>query len=159
MSAASLEVLCFRVGERVFSVDIMGIREILRSHSITPVPHAPESVAGVLNLRGELVPVVDLHHALMQQQQSDWASDECKLVVVRAGGRTAGMLVDQVLEVVSVGADELNPVPGKDAPGGGNAVVAAFRRELDGEGMAVVMLLRLSTLLAETGINDAGGSG
>ena len=65
MSANSLEVLCFRVGERVFAVDIMGIREILRSHTITPVPNAPDSVAGVLNLRGELVPVVNLHHALL----------------------------------------------------------------------------------------------
>jgi purine-binding chemotaxis protein CheW len=150
----TLELLCFRVGERVFALDIMGIREILRSHTVTPVPSAPDGVAGVLNLRGELLPVVDLHRALLRAP-TDQRPEDAKLVVARAAGRVAGVQVDQVLEVVSVEAAELSPVPGSD-PGSG-AVVAAFRRELDGVGMAVVLVLRLATLLDEVGLDGPGG--
>ena len=150
----TLEVLCFRVGERAFAVDIMGIREILRSHTVTPVPNAPVGVAGVLNLRGELLPVVDLHQVLLGDAIAG-ARDEAKLVVARAAGRTAGVQVDQVLEVVSVAATELNPVPGSGTAGG-ESVVAAFRRELDGQGPVVVLLLRLASLLEEVGIDSQG---
>jgi purine-binding chemotaxis protein CheW len=146
-------VLCFRVGERVFAMDIMGIREILRSPVVTPVPNAPCEVAGVLNLRGELLPAVDLHRALLHEAAAG-GRDEIKLVVARVAGRTAGVQVDQVLEVVSVDVTELTPVPGGD---GGTAVVAAFRRELDGQGPAVVLLLRLAVLLEELGIDEPGG--
>lgn len=151
--SGSLEVLCFRVGGRVFAMDIMGIREILRSPVVTAVPNAPAEVAGVLNLRGELLPVVDLHRALLHGD-APVSRDEVKLVVARAAGRTAGVQVDQVLEVVSVDATELTPVPGGD---GDTAVVAAFRRELDGQGLAVVLLLRLANLLEELGIDEPGG--
>lgn len=151
----SLEVLCFRVGERVFAMDIMGIREILRSHVVTPVPNAPAEVAGVVNLRGELLPVVNLHQALLHDAAVG-ALDETKLVVARAGGRTAGVQVDQVLEVVSVDVTELRPVPGSGTREG-DAVVAAFRRELDGQGPVVVLLLRLATLLEAIGIDGPGG--
>ena len=151
----SLEVLCFLVGERVFAMDIMGIREILRSHVVTPVPNAPVEVAGVLNLRGELLPVVDLHQALLHKAAPD-ARDEANLVVARAAGRTAGVQVDQVLEVVSVDIDELTQVPGM-GNGEGGAVVAAFHSKLDGQGRVVVLLLRLATLLEEIGIGGPGG--
>ncbi|MDF1554716.1 MAG: chemotaxis protein CheW [Deferrisomatales bacterium] len=151
----SLQVLCFQVGERVFAVDIMGIREILRSHVVTPVPNAPAEVAGVVNLRGQLLPVVNLHQALLHDANAG-AREEAKLVVARAAGRTAGVQVDQVLEVVSVDVTELSPVPGSST-GGGGAVVAAFRRELDGRGPVVVLLLRLAILLEKLGIDAPGG--
>ena len=85
----NLELLCFRVGERVFAMDIMCIREILRSCVVTPVPNAPPGVAGVLNLRGALLPVVDLHRALLDGD-SDGVREEAKLVVARAATARAG---------------------------------------------------------------------
>jgi purine-binding chemotaxis protein CheW len=111
-------------------------------------------VAGVLNLRGELLPVVDLHQVLLHDDASG-ARDQVKLVVAQAAGRTAGVQVDQVLEVVSVSASELSPVPGSSSAQG-DSVVAAFRRELDGEGPIVVLLLRLASLLEEIGIDSQG---
>jgi len=155
MSGDTVDVLCFFVGERVFAVDIMAIREILRSHAVTPVPTAPAAVAGVINLRGELVPVVNLHRVLLRMT-ADGVHEDAKLVVVRARGRTAGLQVDQVLEVVSVAAEELSPLPGGDDTAG-NAVVAAFRRELDGAGPVVVLLLRMAALLEEVGMEGSGG--
>lgn len=156
MRGETLELLCFEVDDRLFAVDIMGIREILRAPVITPVPQAPGHVAGVFNLRGTLIPVVDLHRALLGRTPEAPAA-ESKLVVVRAGGDTAGLLVERVHDVVSVRVDELEPVPGAARPGEG-PVVAAFRREIESKGNAVVLLTRLAPLLAMNAPSAAGGS-
>jgi purine-binding chemotaxis protein CheW len=155
MRGETLELLCFQLCERVLAIDIMGIREILRSQKIIPVPEAPPHIAGVLNLRGELMPVVDLHTALPSAPERG-SADDPKLVVVRTGRRTAAILVDRVLEVVSVPLAELTPVPGS-GPSGDATVVAAFRKELDGSDSSVVLLSRLGALLAEEVSLPAGG--
>ena len=130
-----LRVLCFRLGGRMFAVDIMGIREILRGQRFTPVPHTPAHVAGVLNLRGSLIPVLDLYPVVLGEPAPE-RTDEPKLVVVRGQGKTAALLVDQVLDVVTVDAAVLTPVPGaRAAPD--SVVLAAFQRD-DCEGEVVV---------------------
>lgn len=139
-----LQVLCFRVGQRTFAFDIMGIREILRNQKVTPVPHTPRHVAGVLNLRGALIPVVDLQ-AVLLGMPGPAAAEDPKLIVVQARGRTAGLLVDQVLDVVAVRSDTLAPVPGAHVDGG-SVVVATFHRSAGGED-EVVVLIRLGPLV------------
>jgi purine-binding chemotaxis protein CheW len=155
MKEKTIELLCFQVGERIFAVDIMGIREILRAQPITLVPEAPSHIAGVLNLRGELLPVVDLRQVLPGAAEVEPAEDP-NLIVVRAAGRTAGVLVDRVLEVVSVGVAELIPVPGVE-PSGDAIVVAAFRKDLDGADNSVVLLVRLGVLFEEELMTVSGG--
>lgn len=145
MKGRTLELLCAQVEDRLLALDIMGIQEILRAPTVVPVPRAPERVAGVFNLRGVLIPVVDLHRAVLGGGPRSCPGDP-KLVVVRAGGRTAGLLVDRVHEVVSVSLNELSPVPavGDDL---GGTLAAAFRREFEEAGSPVVLLLRLGPLL------------
>ncbi len=155
MSGESLELLCFQVGGRVFAMDIMIIREILRHQVVTPIPSAPPHIAGVVNLRGELIPVIDLDRGLLDGPGHDGMEDP-KLVVVRTGSRTVGLLMDQVLEVVSVPVEELQPLPGNEAMDG--AAIAAFRRELEGVGPTVVLLVRPGPLLAVEGEVLAGGA-
>ncbi len=156
MSAGSLELLCFQVGERLFALDIMVIGEILRNQTVTPVPGAPGHVLGVVNLRGELLPAVDLGRMLGCSPGQPGGDRETKLVVVRAGGRSAGLLVDAVLEVVRVPCGELKPVPGATAAGE-TAAVAAFQRGAEGDGAPqVVVLLRLTPLLDAVGDPVAG---
>jgi chemotaxis signal transduction protein len=126
-------------------LDVMGIREILRSQKLTPVPHTPRHIAGVVNLRGELIPVINLHRILLGDDGPGAAQDR-KLVVARARGKTAGLLVDQVLDVLSIPLESLRPVPVEQ---GGEfpipVVVAAFRKGADGGG--VVVLIRLGPLV------------
>ncbi|MBE0616832.1 MAG: purine-binding chemotaxis protein CheW [Proteobacteria bacterium] len=156
MRGETLELLCFRLGERVFAVDIACIREILRSPNVTPVPRAPPQLAGVHNLRGELLPVFDLHRALLDEDPGP-ATEDDRLVVLRTGGQTAGVRVDQVLDVVSVRLAELQPVPGARLRE--SAVVAAFRSDVAGEGRSVVLLLRLSPFFAAGEVAVSGGVG
>lgn len=146
--SSRLQVLCFLVGGRTFAADIRGIREILRNQRFTPVPHTPPHVAGVLNLRGELIPVVDLHSVLMGATTVG-ATEERKLVVVVSRGRTAALLVDQVLDVVTVRPEELTQVPGGYGQGkqGESAVVLATFRRVEGTDDGVVVLVRLAPVV------------
>ncbi len=146
MRAGSLEVLCFGVGGRTFAIDIQTIREILKPRSVTPVPHAPGHVAGVLNLRGAMVPVIDLHRALLGRPAED-GRGEPKLVVVSARSRCAALQVDHVYDVLSVRLEELSPLPGAEDPGDA-VVVGAFRRDVGGGGPEVVLLVRTGALTA-----------
>lgn len=147
--SARLQVLCFLVGGRTFAIDIMGIREILRNQRLTPVPRTPAHVAGVLNLRGLMIPVVDVHELLIGGP-NPLSRDEMKWVVVQARGNTAGLLVDQVLDVVNVRPEGLTPVPGGFGLTGSRdpepLVLATFRRAEDRDG-DVAVLLRLPLLL------------
>ena len=147
-----LQVLCFLIGGRSFAIDIMGIREILRNQRLTPVPRTPVHVAGVLNLRGGLIPVVDVHQLLIGGP-NPLPQQEMKLIVVYSRGRTAGLLVDQISDVVNVKPEGLSPVPGGYGLTGNEGpepvVLATFRRgeERDSE---VVVLVRLALLLDGT---------
>lgn len=154
MNAPALQLLCFRLAERYFAVDIECIRELLRSHAVTLVPGAPAHLAGVLNLRGELVTVYNLHRALLGQDAPEDTEDS-RLVVVRARGQKAALRVDQVVDVMSVDADELAPVSG--TPPGEAAVIAAFRRPLDPGEDQVVLLVRLPPFFADHVPSAAGG--
>ena len=154
MREEKLEALCLRVSDRFFALDIFCIREILRAQAVTQVPNAPPELAGVANLRGDLIPVVDLHRILLRRERGE-LQEEARLVVVRSEENTVGLLVDQVLDVASVPTEELRPVPGSTPRT--SAVVAAFRKEVIPGTAEVILLLRVPPLFQEGGISIPGG--
>ena len=104
-----VEFVTFYVGNLLIGVDILHVEEINRQVKITPVPHAPEQVRGVINLRGEVVTVVDLRKVLgMQNTQID---EQSRTVVVNSGNEVIGLLVDSIADVVRFQADEIDPPP------------------------------------------------
>jgi purine-binding chemotaxis protein CheW len=155
MSAEKLEALCVRVADRFFAVDIFCIREILRARAVTQIPHAPPELAGVVNLRGELMPVLDLHRVLLARDRPP-LQEEARLLVVRGADVTASLLVDQVLDVVSVPLEDLRPMPA--ATSKTSAVVAAFHKELESGAQEVVLLLRVPPIFRDNGLCVPGGS-
>lgn len=141
-----MEFLCFQLSGRVFAIDIMGIREILRKFSIVELPQAPPEIAGVFNLRGELIPIFDPSLILLKKPYSEVTVDS-NLIVVKAKSGNAGLLVDRVIEVTSVPLDSLTPIPGSDLTET-KLAVAVFQAELEGMGLTVATLLRIGTLVA-----------
>lgn len=103
------QFITFRSGEQEFGADIMVIREIRGWTETTPLPHSPLHVRGVINLRGVVLPVVDLK-ALLGGQQTD-ANVKHVIVVMQAGDRTMGLLVDAVSDIMTVTASEIQPTP------------------------------------------------
>jgi purine-binding chemotaxis protein CheW len=132
------QFITFRSGEQEFGADIMAIREIRGWTETTPLPHAPPYVRGVINLRGVVLPVVDLK-ARLGREITD-ANPKHVIVVVEvqasSGERTIGLLVDAVSDILTVTAAEIQATPDM-AQGGGGFV----------EGIAVLGE-RMVTLLA-----------
>lgn len=103
------ELISFRIGEQEFCVDIMAVREIRGWTQATPLPQAPSYVRGVINLRGAVLPIVDLSARLGLGATEP--SVRNVIIVVRIGTRLVGLLVDAVSEVLTATADMIQPTP------------------------------------------------
>jgi purine-binding chemotaxis protein CheW len=107
--AGMRELIAFRIGEQEFCVDIMTVREIRGFAAATPLPHAPNFVVGVINLRGTVLPIVDLAARLGFGATVPTARSV--VIVVRIGRQLVGLLVDAVSDILTVTDDLLQPTP------------------------------------------------
>lgn len=114
--SSEIELLSFRVGENEYSVEIMSVREIRGWTRATSLPHSPPYVRGVINLRGAVLPVVDL--AMRLGLPAEEPSERNVIIVVDIGGRTVGLRVDAVSDILSFQMSELQPPPEMSADQG-----------------------------------------
>ena len=109
------ELLSFRIGQDDYCLDIMSVREIRSWTRTTSLPHAPEFVRGVINLRGTVLPVVDL--ALRLGLEPDEPNERSVIIVIDHSGRVAGLRVDAVSDILTVPAADMQTPPGLGAEG------------------------------------------
>lgn len=103
------ELIAFMIGTQEFCVDIMSVREIRGWTPATQLPHAQSYMRGVINLRGSVLPIIDLSARLGLGRTTPRARHV--IIVVRAGAREVGLLVDAVCDILSVTADMVQPTP------------------------------------------------
>lgn len=103
------ELVAFRVGSQEFCVDIMSVREIRGWTPATAIPHAPKFVRGVINLRGAVLPIVDLAARLGLPMVEPTARHV--IIVSQVGDRIAGLLVDAVSDILSLDPILIQPTP------------------------------------------------
>jgi purine-binding chemotaxis protein CheW len=104
-----LQLVSFNIGEEEFGVDILRVQEINRTLQVTRVPNAPEYVDGVINLRGRVIPIVDLRRRFgMEPREHD---KNTRIIVVELGGQTLGFVVDAVNEVLRIPRSVTEPPP------------------------------------------------
>jgi len=108
-SAAGTEFISFAIGDDQYGVDIMAVREIKGWSNVAPLANQPDYVRGVLNLRGVMVPIIDLR-SRFEQGLTETTSLHI-VIIVQIGGRQIGLIGDQVLDIVSVDAAQIQPVP------------------------------------------------
>ena len=101
------QLVVFDLNEEAYGVDIGAVREIIRMQEITRVPRAPEFIEGVINLRGKVIPVVDLRTRFSMPGTD--RTDEHRIVVHDVVGQDIGMVVDAVTEVSRVAAASIEP--------------------------------------------------
>ena len=106
---AELQLITFYVDELFLGVDINRVKEINRHVDVTPTPHAPEYVRGVVNLRGEVVTVVDLRCVLRLPVAE--VTRQNRNVVVNSDTEAVGLLVDRVADVVTAVCEDIEPSP------------------------------------------------
>lgn len=109
----SYQVLTFVLGNETYGVDILRVQEIRGWSAVTKIPHAPSHVLGVLNLRGSIVPIVDLRMRFALDRADYTAVTVIIVVSVRSrtGRRDFGVVVDGVSDVVDVDNAEVKPAP------------------------------------------------
>jgi purine-binding chemotaxis protein CheW len=103
------QFISFEIGQDQYGVDILSVREIKGWSEITYLPKQPDYVRGVLNLRGVMVPIVDLRCRFGQGVTE--AMPMHIVIIVQVGGRQVGLLGDRVLDIVSIERSQVQPVP------------------------------------------------
>ena len=113
VDAGSHQVLTFTLGEETYGVDILRVQEIRGYSTVTRIPQAPAHVLGVLNLRGSIVPIVDMR-MLFNLERAEYTAITVIIVLSvqsRAGRRDFGVVVDGVSDVVTVDQAQVKPAP------------------------------------------------
>jgi purine-binding chemotaxis protein CheW len=101
------QLVVFDLADEAYGVDIGAVREIIRMQDITRVPGAPEIVEGIINLRGNVIPVVDLRKRFRLDVTK--RNRDNRIVVVDIGGQDIGVVVDAVTEVLRIASDSVEP--------------------------------------------------
>lgn len=107
--ATSLDVLCFRVADEIYGIDIMELKEIIKPRETTEVPHAPPFIVGVLSLRGIIIPVFVMRERLGLGGSPGRGKE--RIIVVKRGEGLCGILVDEVTQVVRINAASVEHPP------------------------------------------------
>jgi purine-binding chemotaxis protein CheW len=142
--AAPREVLTLRLGEEEYGIDILRVQEIRSYEPPTRIANAPAHLLGVLNLRGVIVPVVDLRHRLGLPAAIDVAT---VTIVVNVAGRTFGAVVDAVSDVVALLPAQIKPAPVFSGAVDARHITGIGVVET-GEGQRMLILLAIERLLA-----------
>lgn len=104
-----LQLVSFNIGEEEFGVDILKVQEINRMAEVTRVPNSPEYVEGVINLRGKVIPIIDLRCRLSMSPKD--ADKDTRIIVVELETKVIGFVVDKVNEVLRISKSITEPPP------------------------------------------------
>jgi purine-binding chemotaxis protein CheW len=105
-----MQLVGFTIGKELFGVDILMVQEIIRAAPITPVPNSPEFVEGVINLRGNILPVIDLRRRLnLLTDESDL--EDTWILILDIQNKVTGFIVDSVTEVIKIEESTIEPPP------------------------------------------------
>lgn len=107
---ALIQLVSFNIGSEIFGVNILMVQEIIRSTPVTPIPDAPSFIEGVINLRGNIIPVIDLRKRLDLKNEKT-VEDKVWIIILNIGNRTAGFIVDFVSEVLKIAETDIKPAP------------------------------------------------
>lgn len=146
---SEIQVACFCLKDDLYAVDIMRIKEIIRPQKLTPLPQAPSFIDGIINLRGAVIPVVDLRKRFDMPPRDLTIST--RLLIVRLSGQTLGLVVDDVTEVITVPVNDIKPPP---AISDGAIVNHLLGVCLSGDNL--VMLLDIDRLLTTNEVSALG---
>jgi purine-binding chemotaxis protein CheW len=143
---ASREVLVFVLGNEEYGVDILKVQEIRGYEKVTPIPKAPDYLKGVVNLRGVIVPVIDLRikFGLAEPRYDSFTV----VVILRIAARVIGIVVDGVSDVVRLAAADVKP-----APQLGSLVDSTFLAGLATQNERMILLMDIERFLSSGELN------
>ena len=103
------QLISFEVGNEEYGLDILQVKEVIRLREITRLPKAPSFVKGIINLRGDIIPILDLRDRFGLEHQE--YTNMTRVIVVDVDSKLVGMVVDAASQVVRIPADQIDPTP------------------------------------------------
>jgi len=109
----SRQLVTFQLGEELYGVNIMDVKEIVRVQAIRPIPNAPMYVEGIFNLRSEIIPIISLHKRFHLRKLVTSEEDELLsgFIIIDIDGMKLGIIIDRISRVVTVEKEEIQPPP------------------------------------------------
>jgi len=111
--ADSNQLVTFQLGEELYGVNIMDVKEIVRVQSVRSIPNAPSYVEGIFHLRSEIIPIINLHKRFHLKKVAGSEEDELLsgFVILDIDGMKLGVIIDKVSRVVTIEKDDIQPPP------------------------------------------------
>lgn len=137
------QFVAFRLSEELYGIPITQVQEIIQKPSITRLPQMPDFVKGVVNLRGKIVPVIDLRNRFNMPVSAE--ESQTRIIVSQIGTQSVGLVVDSVKGVSNLNEDTIDPLP--------ETVRATEKQYLEGVGKmadGIIILLNLEKILTDT---------
>ena len=107
------QLVTFQLGEELYGVNIMAVKEIVKTQSVRPIPHAPHYVEGIFNLRGEIIPVINLHKRFRLEKPSgdEFDGEMGGLIILNLDGIKISIIIDRISRVVMINSSDVKPPP------------------------------------------------
>ena len=127
----SRQLVTFQLGEELYGVNIMDVKEIVRVQAIRPIPNAPTYVEGIFNLRSEIIPIINLHKRFHLRKLVSSEEDELLsgFIILDIDGMKLGIIIDRISRVVTVENDQIQPPPQMFSGIGAEYIEGVVRQE------------------------------
>jgi purine-binding chemotaxis protein CheW len=127
----STQLVTFQLGEELYGVNIMDVKEIVRVQSIRGIPNAPAYVEGIFNLRSEIIPIINLHKRFHIRKLITSEEDELLsgFVIIDLDGMKLGIIIDKISRVVTIEKDDVQPPPQMFSGIGAEYITGVVRQE------------------------------
>jgi len=135
------QLVTFHLGEELYGVNIMDVKEIVRVQAIRAIPNAPTYVEGIFNLRSEIIPIISLHKRFHLRKMVTSEEDELLsgFVIVDIDGMKLGIVIDRISRVVTVEKEEIQPPPQMFSGIGAEYIQGVVHQE---EGYLIILNIR-----------------
>ena len=112
-----LQLVSFKLGDELYGVDIMDVKEIVKTQAVRAIPNAPFYVEGIVNLRSEVVPIINLHKRFYLKKMTraaeddELGEDEGGFIILDIEGNKIGIIIDRIERVVPIKSEDIKPPP------------------------------------------------
>ena len=135
------QLVTFQLGEELYGINIMDVKEIVRVQAIRAIPNAPTYVEGIFNLRSEIIPIINLHKRFHLKKMATSEEDELLsgFVILNIDGMKLGIIIDRISRVITIEKDDVQPPPQMLSGIGAEYIQGVVRQE---HGYLIILHIR-----------------
>jgi len=139
--ADAKQLVTFQLGEELYGINIMDVKEIVRVQTIRAIPNAPTYVEGIFNLRSEIIPIINLHKRFHLKKLASSEEDELLsgFVILDIDGMKLGIIIDRISRVITIEKEDIQPPPQMFSGIGAEYIMGVVRQD---QGYLIILDIR-----------------